>query len=182
MFAQWSPLIAAAWFLPALAPLLVLIKPQLALPIAMVRRSRAGLIIATGVLATSLVIYPQWPMRWLSMASGYVGVFPIAALPFGPLLLLAFLRINYEPARLLAFMSAMPFRGAYDLTALSLIPQTQRQMIVCVCLTWLMPVINLETAFRVGSSWPVPMLFLPTLVIVLCGNAGPKIRAPEAMP
>ena len=34
-FRQWSPLIMASWFLPALAPLLVLIKPQIALPVAL---------------------------------------------------------------------------------------------------------------------------------------------------
>ncbi len=38
-WAQWSPLITAAWYLPVVAPLMLVAKPQIALPIALHRVS-----------------------------------------------------------------------------------------------------------------------------------------------
>jgi hypothetical protein len=54
MFAQWSPLIMATWFFPILAPLLVLIKPHIALPVALNRLTRRGILLATIVAVASL--------------------------------------------------------------------------------------------------------------------------------
>jgi hypothetical protein len=124
LFAQWSPLIAASWFFPVLAPLLVLVKPNIALPVALNRLTWRGVAFAGGVLLVSLLIYPSWPWRWLEMTGEYAQIIPLLTLPFGPALALALVRWRDERARLLAAMSALPFRGVYDLVALWLIPRS----------------------------------------------------------
>ncbi|WP_288087298.1 hypothetical protein [Roseiflexus sp.] len=62
MFAQWSPLIAAAWFFPALAPLLALVKPNIALPVALNRlnmdRRNAGRRHASRIVADLPLLAP----------------------------------------------------------------------------------------------------------------------------
>jgi hypothetical protein len=166
MFAQWSPLIMAAWFFPAFAPVLVLVKPQLALPVAISKYSRTGVVVAIGVLILSILVYPTWPIRWLSMTKHYDYVIPMLTLPFGPLLMLAFLRLKDPKGRLLACMSLLPFRGAYDLVPLWIIPQTKLRMTLFLCLSWIVPILDLPTAFWVGVTWPVLVLFIPALTYV----------------
>lgn len=138
-WAQWSPLVTASWFFPIIAPLLVLVKPQTALPVALNRLMRRGVRLALVVLALSLAIYPQWPWRWLGMIGDYQRVFPVVILPLGPLLLLAACFPRDERARLLLLMSLLPLRAAYDLVPLFLIPVTGRQMLALVALSWLRP-------------------------------------------
>ncbi len=136
-YAQWSPLIAAAWFLPVLAPLLVLVKPHIALPVAINRITLTGVVLAGLVLLASFAIIPDWPWRWLATTGAFESQYVLLTLPFGPLLLLAVFRWSREDARLLLGMAVLPFRGAYDLTALYLIPQSARQMAILVSLSWL---------------------------------------------
>jgi hypothetical protein len=139
-WAQWSPLIAASWFIPILAPLLVLVKPQTALPVALNRLTWRGVFLAFVVLVVSLVVYPQWPMRWSRMLADYERIIPVSKLPFGPLLLLSALFPRDPRARLLLFMSLLPMRSVYDLVPLYIVPVTGIQMVVLVALTWLSPV------------------------------------------
>ncbi len=136
-YAQWSPLIAAAWFLPVLAPLLVLVKPHIALPVAINRITLTGVGLAGLVLLTSFAIMPDWPWRWLATTGEFESQYVLLRLPFSPLLLLAALRWRNAEARLLLGMAVLPFRGVYDLVALYLIPQSARQMAILVSLSWL---------------------------------------------
>ncbi|MFQ3633872.1 hypothetical protein [Roseiflexus sp.] len=136
-YAQWSPLIAAAWFIPVLAPLLVLIKPHIALPVAINRITPTGVVLAGLALLTSFAIMPDWLWRWLATTREFESKYILLTLPFGPFLLLAVLRWRNEEARLLLSMAVLPFRGLYDLVALYLIPRSARQMVVLVSLSWL---------------------------------------------
>lgn len=167
MFAQWSPLIAAAWFFPALAPLLVLIKPNVALPVAVSRLTWRGVAIAGMVLIASLIIYPSWPVRWRQMTGEYQHLVAILTLPFGPLLALALLRLQDERARLLLAMSVLPFRGVYDLVALWLIPRLSRHAFALTVLSWTVPLFNFGIGFQVRPTWSIPVLFLPALAFIL---------------
>jgi hypothetical protein len=167
MFAQRSPLIAAAWFFPMLAPLLVLIKPNIALPVAMNRITWGGIALAGSVLIVSLLIDPSWTLRWLGMTQEYQHMIPLLTLPFGPLLALALLRWRDERARLLLAMSVLPFRGVYDLAALWLIPRLSRHAFVLTALSWIVPLFNFGIGFGVRPSWSVPALFLPALAFIL---------------
>jgi len=127
---QWSPLITAAWFIPALAPLMVIIKPQIALPIFLNRFRKAGFgyIAAVIVLVVSLTISPGWPIHWWNLAKGYQYYIPLL-MPGGFLLPLAVLNISDKCARLLLAMSILPFCTRYDLLPLFIIPETPLQMI-----------------------------------------------------
>jgi len=167
IFAQWSPLVMATWFFPTLAPLLVLVKPQIALPIAINRITRPGLLLAAAVLLGSLLISPTWPWRWLSMTQDYERIIPLLTLPFGPLLLIALYYWRDDRARLLVGISALPFRGAYDLVALWLLPGSAKQMIILVGLGWLIPLYDFSLGISVRPAWVVPMLFIPSLVLLI---------------
>ncbi len=163
-FAQWSPLIVASWFFPILAPLLVLIKPQTALPIAVNRLTRPGLLLAAIVLGVSLVLYPTWPWRWLAMIGDYERMIPILTLPSGWVLLTLLLYWRDERARLLLGMAILPFRAVYDLLALWLVPRTPSQIVTLVGLSWL-PLFISDQAFvvttrMVGSA---PVRSMPAL-------------------
>lgn len=160
-FRQWSPLIMAAWFVPVLAPLLVLVKPQIALPVALQRLTWRGVALAGAVLVISLLIDPGWPLRWAAHLGGYEAVVPALQLPFGPVLLLALLRWRDPRARLLALMALLPLRGTYDLCALWLVPRTARQASLLALLSWLIyPLMVLDGPTRAGT---VLLVFLPAL-------------------
>ncbi|MGB9633488.1 MAG: hypothetical protein ACPL8I_09175 [Chloroflexaceae bacterium] len=166
MFAQWSPLIVASWFFPVLAPLLTLIKPQVALPIALNRLTRPGLLLAGVVLGVSLLVYPTWPWRWLAMTGDYRRLIPILTLPSGWVLLAALLYWRDERAHLLLGMAVLPFRASYDLLALWLVPRTPWQMWMLAGLSWL-PLFISDQAFDVQPEWSVPLLFVPCLLFVI---------------
>ena len=167
LFAQWSPLIAASWFFPVLAPLLVLVKPNIALPVALNRLTRRGVAFAGGVLLVSLLIYPSWPWRWLEMTGEYDRIVPLLTLPFGPVLALALVRWRDERARLLAAMSVLPFRRVYDLVALWPVPRSRHQAFLLVMLSWLVPLFDFGIGLQVRPAWSVPLLFLPALAFLL---------------
>ncbi|WP_029214777.1 hypothetical protein [Kallotenue papyrolyticum] len=163
-FRQWSPLIMAAWFVPVLAPLLVLVKPQIALPVALQRLTWRGVALAAAVLVLSLLIDPGWPRRWLARVGGYQAVVPALELPFGPVLLLALLRWRDPRARLLALMALLPLRGVYDLCALWLVPRSARQASTLALLSWSIYLLMLvDGPTRDGV---VLLVFLPALVLL----------------
>lgn len=169
---QWSPLIVAAWYIPVLAPLLVLIKPQTALPVATARApSRLGLLIAAVVLLVSLMVYPSWPFRFLSLIGPYQSTIPMLTLPFGPLLIVAAFRWRDERARLLLLMSIMPLRTVYDFLPLWLVPTRLPAALVLTGLSGLVVLAGLPTwpAIMVTPDmrWAIHILFLPLLALVL---------------
>lgn len=137
-WAQWSPLIMATWYLPILTPVMVLIKPQIALPLAINRPNVRGIVIAGAILVLSLVLFPLWPQQWLSMTQGYQYIIPVL-LPWGGLLMLSLLAWPREKAKLLTTMAFFPVRGAYDLTLLFIFPDSLIQMIILVTGSWLLP-------------------------------------------
>lgn len=163
-FIQWSPLLTALAFYPALA-WLALIKPNVGIPPLMLTRpSRIGLWISLAILFISILIYPTWPMRWLSQLRPYGGYVPLLVLPFGPLLLLALLRWRAPKSRLLFLMAALPKRAFYDHLPVFLVAETRLQMLVFVVCNWLG---FLFLARPLGLSSIVVSTYLPELVIVL---------------
>jgi hypothetical protein len=170
--AQWSPLIVAAWYIPVLAPLLVLVKPQIALPVAFARKpSSLGLLVAATALLLSLVIYPTWPFRFLQLIGPYQAIVPVLALPFGPLLLLAALRFRDERARLFLLMSFMPQRAVYDFLPLWLVPKNGRDLATLTSLSWVIGIVGIVTWPEIVNhpdlGWAVHLIYLPLLVMIL---------------
>jgi hypothetical protein len=170
--AQWSPLIVAAWYIPVLAPLLVLVKPQIALPVAFARKpSNLGLLVAAMALLLSLAIYPTWPFRFLQLVGPYQAIVPAFMLPFGPLLLLAALRFRDERARLFLFMSLVPQRTVYDFLPLWLVPKSGRDLAILSSLSWIVGIVGIVTWPEIVNhpemQWAVQLLYIPVLAMVL---------------
>ena len=167
-FTQWSPLVTAAWFIPALAPLLVLIKPQIAIPIASRKLSLRGLLFAAAILVITLVVYPTWPFRWLQTIGSFAKTIPVLALPAGPLLLLAALRWRQAEGRLLLLMAIMPIRSPYDLLSVFILAKTRKQALSLVILSWV-PFFLIQ--FDLLDDFPMGLycqvLLLPALWMLL---------------
>lgn len=134
---QWSPLIMASWFWPSLGGILILIKPQTALPIFLARFRWFGVAISCFVLVISLIIMPSWPWKWLQLTGKYDVYQVPVLLPLGILLLLSLLYYSEAESRLLFFSSVLPYRYIYDFASLALIPQNAWQMTIYVVLSWL---------------------------------------------
>jgi len=127
IYAQWTPLVMAAAFFRVVFPV-VLIKPQIALPVALTNVSRLGVYCCIAVLLISLLIYPRWPLVWVSQIGQYQRFFPVLTSPIGPILLLALLRWRDKDAQLFLIASLLPQRYYYDAFVLWLIPKTSREI------------------------------------------------------
>lgn len=170
VFAQWSPLILASWFIPVLAPTLALVKPQTAIPVAINRLTKPGIILGVALLLITLIIYPTWPIRWLEMTVKYPSqsLIPIRTLPFGPFLLLAALFWKKPEGRLLFLSSLLPTRGAYDLLILWVIPKTLPQMLFILTIPWLVAILNPTLGFNlVAIPEVVPVFGIPALLVLI---------------
>ncbi len=170
---QWVPLVICLWFLPPLL-LMALIKPQIALPLALTRGlSRSGVISTISLLAISLLIYPSWPWNWLRQIQGYQGILPpLLTLPLGPLLLLVLIRWRERRSWLLILMAVMPQRVLYDQFALLLVANSRKEKIALVLISWTtLPVLlHYKGWARMPGGWHfwiIVTLYLPALAIIL---------------
>lgn len=169
VWAQWSPLIMASAFIPFLMPL-VLIKPQITLPVALTNPTKRGVYACLFVLAASLVVYPSWPFVWVSQIGQYQRFFPVLT-PVGPLLLLALLRWRDPDARLLLLIAVFPQRHFYDAFVACLIPKTRLELIGTVALSWgafIWKTIHQKMATPEVALVSDLFFFLPMLVVILC--------------
>jgi hypothetical protein len=133
---QWSPIITASWFFPALSGVFILIKPQTALPFFITKFRWNSVIIGIFLLFASLMILPMWPLEWLKMTQNYYYYVPFLV-PLGIFSLLSILYFKKPDAKLLFLMSLFPYRSMYDLAGLGLIPSNLRQMLIYVFCSWL---------------------------------------------
>lgn len=168
VWAQWTPLIMAASFIPVLFPV-VLIKPQIALPVLIPRVTKIGVYACIAVAVLSLAIYPTWPLVWLSQIKTYQRFFPLLTLP-GPLLLLSLLRWKDPDAKLLFLIALFPQRHFYDAFTLWLIPKTAREIVPMCVVSWLAygwKVTHPEMLPEQVGIVSVLCFFLPALIVVL---------------
>ena len=173
LFAQWTPLLTCLWFLPVLLPL-VLIKPQIALPMALTAKpSRWGIVSMALLLGLSLAVYPRWPWVWFQQVAGYQGIVPpLFVLPCGPLMLLALLRWRKRTAWLVALMALMPQRVLYDQLPLLLTASSWREMAFLIGTSW----VTLPALLHYGGwktlpggwqTWIIASCYIPALIVVL---------------
>jgi hypothetical protein len=162
-YAQWGIIITALAHFPLLLPL-VLIKPHVALPVALTRRpSWQGLALSACILAVSFLLMPDWPWRWLGSTGNYQRVIPLLVFPVGPLLLVALFRWRDPRAWQLLLMAVFPHRALYDLVPLWLLTSNWKQALVLVAASWVLRLGGLESQ----PVWVVTLLFLPALAFVL---------------
>jgi len=146
LWVQWTPLLCALWFLPALAAI-VLIKPNIALPLLLAGefggelwRHRRGqwLLPPAGLLVASLLWYPTWPLVWYRQISSYQGISPpLFALPLGPLVLLSLLAWRDRRAWLIVILALMPQRMVYDQLPIMLVAGSRRQLWILILASWI---------------------------------------------
>lgn len=183
LWVQWTPLICALWYLPALAAV-VCIKPNITIPVLLaawgskerILRWKMLLLAAPVVLfLASLAVYPSWPAVWLRQLSTYQGTSPpLFSMPLGPLVLLAFLGVDGWKDRrawLLVTLALMPQRMVYDQLPVLLTANKRWQMWVLIAASWVNCAIFLQ-----GDGWAsVPMgwqnfllatLYLPAVAMI----------------
>jgi hypothetical protein len=174
--AQWSPLLMAAFFLPAL-PILA-IKPNIALPIISTKPHWKSICVSIVVCAASLIILPLWPWDMLQNIRQYHHPIPLLVMP-GPLLLLALLCWRDVRARVLLILAIIPqVIRWYDQLYLWFIPRTAWQSIALTVASWIGYIF--WYGFHQGSllraifgyhqdinSWVICSVYLPALTLVL---------------
>lgn len=178
---QWSPLIAAGAFFPLLLPA-ALAKPQIGLPVLLTRPSRRGWVACAVLVLITLAIMPNWPVAWLHQATHYQHFIPILVLP-GPILLLSLLRYRERDALFLLLSACMPQRWFFDSFILWLIPQSRREIIWTVFLSWGAGIwrwYHFPHSFTEVGRWTVILFYIPMLIVILLRK--PPSRAPEPVP
>ena len=184
---QWSIILTAAAFIPALA-VLSIAKPQASLPIIMASKKRATWIAAVigGIVlfAVSFVLLPSWPAEWLRLvrSTEYFRP-PIASLP-GPLIALVLLRWRRPEAWLVFISASMPQTWyPYNCLVLLLVASTYREACLLSILSsagWLFTLAFQSAVWRgeeTRRAMQVTMLlvgYLPVVVLILRRpNLGP---------
>ena len=166
---QWSPLMMAGALLPWLFPVL-LAKPQLGVPIALTHWNRRAIISCIALAALTLLLQPNWPLRWLSQIGSFQNYVPLFVLP-GPALLLALWLRSDPDSHLLLLASLAPQHWFYDSFVLWLIPKGTWEILATVCWSWgtvlwwpSRPASHYSPAF---GSIAVVWTFFPMLSILL---------------
>jgi hypothetical protein len=176
---QWSPLLTAGFFIPALGALFVT-KPNIGLAVlggSADRRSAMVAGVGMGLLlAVSLVVLPSWPQEWLLAVKNAPHVrAPLTRLG-GPLLLLALLKWRRRDARVLLFLSALPHTPSlYDLLPLFVTARTRRQSAVLALLSHVLffivvargPFVTFDLYADALGELAVFCVYLPALALVL---------------
>jgi len=180
--AQWSPLIAASAFFPLLLPA-VMAKPQVGLPIFLSRFSWRGVGACAVVILLSLIALPMWPHLWLRQIENYEHFFPILVFP-GPLLLGALVRYRDRDAQLLLYSALMPQRWFFDSFTLWLIPQSRREILWTVFLSWGAGIwrwYHAPHSFTEVGCCTVILFYLPMLAVILLRRQGTRTPVEESV-
>ena len=142
-------MITAAALLPA-AGFLLAAKPTLGGALWIAFPSVISLTLATGLVALSLYIDPNWPAAWLETARSAFHVRAPIQFWGGPLLLLALFRWRSWDARLLAALSCVPQTPlVYETLPLFLIPRTLGESVYLVLASWV--------TFVATEWWTIPL-------------------------
>jgi hypothetical protein len=186
IYTQWAAFAASLFFTPVLL-FMCLVKPQLALPLALTQKpSRWGLILAGVLLLASLVFYPMWPVDWLHTTANYIGFPPLFSLPLGPLVLLALLRWRDKRSWLLVLLAAMPQRMIYDQLGVLLVAENRKQQILLLLCSWIsLPLLLIYNGWEnVPWGWQQWILiesYLPGLIVVLWPEVTSRFRRSDAL-
>jgi hypothetical protein len=187
LWVQWTPLVCALWFLPALAAV-ALIKPNIALPLLLTggfgSALRSGpawrwLLPPAGLLLASLLWYPTWPLVWYRQISTYQGLSPpLFALPLGPVVLLSLLAWRDRRAWLIVILALMPQRMVYDQLPILLVAGSRRQLWILILAGWINCALFLHSNGWSYVPWGwqnflLATLYLPAVAMV----AWPKVRS-----
>jgi hypothetical protein len=137
-------------------------KPQLGIASAIFRRpTRRGTIIALTFLLLSLLVYPSWPIVWLSQTTQFGGYVPVLLFG-GPILLLSLFKWKTPNGRYLLSLSLLPKRALYDATMLWLIPEHWSEALLLTFISWIV-----SGLLQQGDWNYIVVLYLTALIFVL---------------
>ena len=165
---QWVPLLMAAAFLPWLFAAAAA-KPQVAAPLFLCYPSWRGAIATGAVLLASLVMMPNWPLRWLPGVCGFQHFVPLLALP-GPALLLVLYCRRDPDSHLLLLSSLSSQHWFYDSFVLWLIPKNRQEMLATILLSWGAGITRwyfIPHSWDEVGSWAVLWIYVPMLGVIL---------------
>ena len=187
---QWSPVVTAALLLPALLPIAILAKPQLAIVPAFNGRWSLWTVAATiAIVLISVIIWPAWPVEWLRRGNlgTYVGFSPILVVP-GFLLASAAIAFRSRNGRLLLCMALPLQRYFYDQLPLFLIPKSWLQMFLLLATSGSAALLSFWRGWytfgsgvqsRAAFVSVVMGVFLPALAMVLFEHFTQERARPE---
>ncbi len=161
MTVQWSPLLLAVGLLPVLAPL-CLVKPHIGAVVLLGRFSWRAVAGCALFGLISLLVLPDWPLRWLGQVSSYDGFVPLLTWA-GPPLLLAGLRWRDVRARWIVLLAVAPQRLWYDQLLVFWIATSPRELLVLIAGSWL----GYLVTPALGPAGLVACLYWPALLLVL---------------
>ena len=168
---QFVPLILAVPFLPYLLPL-ILVKPQIGLAIAFQTRwGKINFLLTALFILLTLLLYPSWPLRWVSQIGAYAGYIPLFT-AFGPILLLAIVFWKCKRAQIFLIISIIPKQiFFYDHLLLWLLPETLSEMLFLTLFSWLGYFLVEKYGYlQYGPMLSVLFIYVPMLVIILKSN------------
>ena len=194
---QWSALLMGAALTPAWGFLLAC-KPTIGAALWMAFPSKRAFIGGLLLVALSMALLPDWPIRFVNAVSGVSHLQAPVTFWGGPLLLLAGLRWRWSEARLLLALACVPqTHFYYDALPLFLIPRSFEQALT---LTMASAVVPLALPWATGSmdGWSpaavylaerqatgqltVYLLYLPCLAMVLSRHRHPAKSSEMAPP
>jgi hypothetical protein len=161
-YAQWTFLIPAIGFIPALYPLTT-IKPHVALPVVITLLTRRRLIVLAIIGIISLVLLPSWLWQWLNLATTYAGYLPLLTISGMLLLPLMFVWRRHD-ARYVLLAALAPQRAMYDAMILTVALRSTFDAAVWTLLTWIL----LFLTIRLGVDLPnrhVIAAYVPVAVL-----------------
>ena len=165
---QWAPLVMAGVLMPCLFAAAVA-KPQLAAPLFFAYPNWRSALAAALLLLASLILMPNWPLRWISGVGAHTHFVPLLALP-GPALLLA-LYVRRDPdSHLLLLSSFTPQHWFYDSFMLWLIPRNRQEMLATIFLSWGAGITRwyiMPRSWTEVGTWAVLWIYLPMLGVIL---------------
>ncbi|MEM8535456.1 MAG: hypothetical protein AAGF95_31790 [Chloroflexota bacterium] len=166
---QWTPLFMLVLLYPILAPVLMA-KPTIGLPIALSIKWN-GWHIVGGLLigGISLLVMPDWPIRWMSQLTTYEGFTPLLT-SFGPIFIISLLFWRFWNARFFFLMTIVPQQFFfYDQLLLWMIPQTKNQMWLLTISSWIaFYYVRLNfTTLWLSGPYIMALIYLPAFLILL---------------
>ena len=177
--AQWSPILLAAWYVPALG-LVVAAKPNVGLASIAGARSRSAALFmlaqCAAIVVVSFAVHWSWFAEWRQSIVGQPHIRPLAASWLGAPLLVAAIRWRRPEARLLLALSVLPQNPSlYEGVLLFAIPNSAVQALMLATLSWfvepLSGVLLHGTTFadsaRASGIAMCLLMYLPSLVAVL---------------
>ncbi|NOK63255.1 MAG: hypothetical protein GFH27_549325n37 [Chloroflexi bacterium AL-W] len=166
---QWSPLFMLVLLYPVLAPVL-LAKPTLGLPVALsIKWTGWHVVGGLFIGGISLLVMPDWPIRWVRQLTGYGGFIPLLTF-IGPIFIISLWFWRFWNARFFFLMTIVPQQYFfYDQLLLWMIPQTKHQMLLLTFSSWAAFYYVRLTFTTLWPSGPyiMAMIYLPTFLILL---------------